>query len=87
MPLISAPSKNPVELTNTELDIPVGPTGPTAPVGPCGIVNEKIASVSVPSLTTEACEPGSPVVVVPTLKVAPPGPGTPVGPTGPVSPL
>ena len=68
---------------------PSGPCSPCGPVGPCGIVKLSVTAPVVPSCVTEACVPGSPVVVVPTVIVAasPAGPVSPAGPCSPVGPI
>lgn len=53
------------------------------------MVKSRIAFWEVPELVTLASVPGSPVVIVPTDKVAavPAAPSLPAGPVGPVGPV
>ena len=56
------------------------------PVSPLGIAMSNTAALEVPTLVTEALDPGGNVVTVPTVTVAA-SPLAPVAPVLPVSPL
>jgi hypothetical protein len=53
-------------------------------VAPAGIVKFRTAALEVPALTTEADDPGAPVVTVPTVTDAA-APAVPVGPNPPAT--